>query len=100
MKAKELFLSTRTYVAAAITAVAALIAYFAGLFPEWQAPLMDKELAETLINLLSAIGAVLVLAFTFRKPNGGGVDIPALLAALVEILQGAGVLPAPPQENK
>ena len=100
MKAKNLFLSTRTYVAAAVTAVMALIAFFAGLFPEWKAPVLDPAMAQSLITFLAIVCSAAVLAFTIRKPNGGGVDVPALLAALVEVLQGAGILPAPPPQDE
>lgn len=94
------FKFTRAAISSAVFAVAALIAYLGGLFPEWQVPVIDNGLAEQLINFLAIVVSALVLGYTVRKP-GGSVDVQGLLKSLIEILQAAGTLPTPPpQEEK
>lgn len=98
MDVKKTFASTRTAVAAAVIAVAALIAYFAGLFPGWQVPVINQALAEQLINVLAMVGTALIVGFTVRNPKGG-VDWMGVFNTLVEVLKVAGVIQTPPQEE-
>ncbi len=96
---KNIFQSTRTAIAGVVVGVIALLAYFGGLFPEWQVPVIDKGLAEQLINALAIVGSALVVGFTVRKP-GGGFDVQGVLDALIQILQAAGVIPTPPPQEE
>jgi hypothetical protein len=95
---ESFFESVRTKLAVAFVAVVGVIAYFTGIFPELQAPMIDLEVAKVFINGVALVITGLLVGRSMRNTPTGSGSVLTLVSELLAMLVKANKEPFPKEE--